>query len=89
MVFLINLASLSKFHPLAILVSLYHTVCIVDSKSLIDAEHNEEIAAAITEELVKELGVHPDNGYFGFYDNLPVNIGWKKSTFQQYLDDQK
>ncbi|KAG2208481.1 Tautomerase/MIF superfamily [Mucor mucedo] len=57
----------------------------VGSIGHIDNERNAKLAAAVTEELEKELGISSERGYFIFTDVPAENIGWKKTTFGNIL----
>ncbi|KAI9487880.1 MAG: Tautomerase/MIF superfamily [Benjaminiella poitrasii] len=57
----------------------------VGSIGHIDNDRNSKLAAAVTQELEKELGVKDNRGYFIFSDVSAENIGFKKDTFANIM----
>ncbi|CAO3623273.1 unnamed protein product [Mucor hiemalis] len=57
----------------------------VGSIGHIDNDRNSKLTAAVTAELVKELGAQDNRGYFIFTDVPGDNIGYKGDTFTNFM----
>ena len=56
---------------------------------VVDNDRNSKLTEVITAELVKELGVQDNRGYFIFTDVPGDNIGYKATTFTNFVKKSK